>query len=114
MSGDIQTVALLSSQVSVLSHESLPVYNKLKEWIEHYRELLDRLELYMWRASYDVSCEYDPNIASPSPSVFARCANCNQSFALTMIRSSKERLQGSTVRHKENVSENFKKEFPFF
>lgn len=65
--------------------------------------MLDRCSLHVWRASFDVSVEYDPLISAPPPQVFARCSHCNQAFSLTIIRSSKETLQGSTVRHKENV-----------
>jgi len=77
--GDIQTVALILSHVSINRVKD----RRIGEWTETYQELLDHWQLWFERARFDVGRSKNlggrQNI---SPQVFARCNFCNTNLTL--------------------------------
>ncbi|KAI9204166.1 uncharacterized protein BJ171DRAFT_459532 [Polychytrium aggregatum] len=84
--GDIQTAAL------VLAHlpQQQPADERVAVWIETYRLLLDRWELYTPRAHFDIDrnawrraadASLSENSDSGLPQVFIRCGYCGVSIA---------------------------------
>lgn len=88
--GDIQTVALASSV-------AVPRYFKdgrVEEWVECYRELLDRWQLYYTRAKFDIargrhlqqsSINGPPATDTTPTQIYVRCNFCNQSIARNLL-----------------------------
>ncbi|KAF9434733.1 hypothetical protein BGZ76_007530 [Entomortierella beljakovae] len=87
--GDIQTVSLASSV-------AVPRYFKdgrVEEWVDCYRELLDRWQLYYTRAKFDIARgryiqQSTPNgtSADTAPTqIYIRCNFCNQSIARNLL-----------------------------
>ncbi|KAG0245518.1 hypothetical protein BGX31_007311 [Mortierella sp. GBA43] len=88
--GDIQTVALISSV-------AVPRYFKdarVEEWVDCYRELLDRWQLYYTRARFDIArgrCLQQNTASGVSAAditptqIYVRCNFCNQSIARNLL-----------------------------
>ncbi|KAF9996997.1 hypothetical protein BGZ79_009266 [Entomortierella chlamydospora] len=88
--GDIQTVALASST-------AVPRYFKdarVEEWVECYRDLLDRWQLYYTRARFDIargrhlhqnSLNGPPATDTTPTQIYVRCNFCNQSIARNLL-----------------------------
>ncbi|KAF8977016.1 hypothetical protein BGZ46_007727 [Entomortierella lignicola] len=88
--GDIQTVALASSV-------AVPRYFKdvrVEEWVECYRDLLDRWQLYYTRAKFDIargrylqqtSLNGPPATDTTPTQIYVRCNFCNQSIARNLL-----------------------------
>ncbi|KAF9174790.1 hypothetical protein BGX20_009785 [Mortierella sp. AD010] len=88
--GDIQTVALASST-------AVPRYFKdarVEEWVECYRDLLDRWQLYYTRARFDIargrhlhqnSLNGPPATDATPTQIYVRCNFCNQSIARNLL-----------------------------
>ncbi|KAF9081229.1 hypothetical protein BGX23_001114 [Mortierella sp. AD031] len=88
--GDIQTAALASSV-------AVPRYFKdgrVEEWVDCYRDLLDRWQLYYTRARFDIArgrCTQQSTISGVSAAdmtptqVYVRCNFCNQSIARNLL-----------------------------
>ncbi|KAF9363112.1 hypothetical protein BGX34_004832 [Mortierella sp. NVP85] len=81
--GDIQTVALTSS-VAVPRYFNDP---RVEEWVECYRELLDRWQLYYTRARFDIArgrrLQQPADITTTQ--IYVRCNFCNQSIARNLL-----------------------------
>eukprot|EP01102_Stenamoeba_stenopodia_P000406 TRINITY_DN10390_c0_g1_i1.p1 TRINITY_DN10390_c0_g1~~TRINITY_DN10390_c0_g1_i1.p1 ORF type:complete len:462 (-),score=54.01 TRINITY_DN10390_c0_g1_i1:92-1342(-) len=79
--GDVQTVALVANYVPMKHKDS-----RVGRWMETYRSLLDRWQLWHERSMFDI----ERSDAEPKhPQVFARCNFCNQSISLPMIHPTK-------------------------
>ncbi|KAG0222589.1 hypothetical protein BGW41_005933 [Actinomortierella wolfii] len=85
--GDVQTVALAASV-------AVPRYfkdSRVDEWVEHYRELLDRWQLYYTRARFDIARGryLQPNTSAAADmaptQIYVRCNFCNQSVARNLL-----------------------------
>ncbi|KAG0262005.1 hypothetical protein BG011_000429 [Mortierella polycephala] len=88
--GDIQTATLASSV-------AVPRYfkdSRVDEWVEYYRDLLDRWQLYYTRARFDIArgrCIQQSTLngvsaADMTPTqVYVRCNFCNQSIARNLL-----------------------------
>ncbi|KAI1320079.1 hypothetical protein EDD11_002051 [Mortierella claussenii] len=88
--GDIQTAALASS-VAVPRYFKDP---RVEEWIEGYRDLLDRWQLYYTRARFDIArgrCIQQSTLSGVSAAdmtptqIYVRCNFCNQSIARNLL-----------------------------
>ncbi|KAF9916366.1 hypothetical protein BX616_003952 [Lobosporangium transversale] len=88
--GDIQTVALASS-VAVPRYFKDP---RVEEWVEGYRDLLDRWQLYYTRARFDIArgrCIQQSTLSGVSAAdvtptqIYVRCNFCNQSIARNLL-----------------------------
>jgi WD repeat-containing protein mio len=75
--GDIQTAALLCCHVSHRKIKDL----RIQAWVQLYRGLLDRWQLWMQRAKLDVERGSVFELKPPAQ-VFLRCNYCNQSITL--------------------------------
>ncbi|KAF9904605.1 hypothetical protein EC991_002533 [Linnemannia zychae] len=88
--GDIQTAALASSV-------AVPRYFKdgrVEEWVDCYRDLLDRWQLYYTRARFDIArgrCIQQSTLSGVSAAdmtptqIYVRCNFCNQSIARNLL-----------------------------
>ncbi|KAF9919630.1 hypothetical protein FBU30_010724 [Linnemannia zychae] len=88
--GDIQTAALVSSV-------AVPRYFKdgrVEDWVDCYRDLLDRWQLYHTRARFDIargryiqqSTLSGVSVADITPTqIYVRCNFCNQSIARNLL-----------------------------
>ncbi|KAG0367163.1 hypothetical protein BGZ54_004307 [Gamsiella multidivaricata] len=88
--GDIQTAALASSV-------AVPRYFKdvrAEEWVDCYRDLLDRWQLYYTRAKFDIArgrCIQQSTLSGVSAAdmtptqIYVRCNFCNQSIARNLL-----------------------------
>ncbi|KAG0323147.1 hypothetical protein BGZ99_002924, partial [Dissophora globulifera] len=88
--GDIQTVTLASSV-------AIPRYFKdirVDEWVDIYRDLLDRWQLFYTRARFDIargrslqqSTQSGVSAADMTPTqIYVRCNFCNQSIARNLL-----------------------------
>ncbi|KAG0043541.1 hypothetical protein BGZ83_011281 [Gryganskiella cystojenkinii] len=88
--GDIQTASLASSV-------AVPRYFKdtrVEEWVDCYRDLLDRWQLYYTRARFDIargrciqlSTSSGVSAADMTPTqIYVRCNFCNQSIARSVL-----------------------------
>ncbi|KAF9305749.1 hypothetical protein BGZ74_009090 [Mortierella antarctica] len=88
--GDIQTVSLASSV-------AVPRYFKdtrVEEWVDCYRDLLDRWQLYYTRARFDIArgkCIQQSTSSGVSATdmapaqIYVRCNYCNQSVARSLL-----------------------------
>ncbi|KAF9946376.1 hypothetical protein BGZ72_000381 [Mortierella alpina] len=88
--GDIQTATLASSV-------AVPRYfkdSRVDEWVEYYRDLLDRWQLYYTRARFDIArgrCIQHSTLSGVSAAdmtptqIYVRCNFCNQSIARNLL-----------------------------
>lgn len=88
--GDIQTASLASSV-------AVPRYfkdSRVEEWVDCYRDLLDRWQLYYTRARFDIArgrCIQLSNSSGVSAAdmtptqIYVRCNFCNQSIARNLM-----------------------------
>lgn len=88
--GDIQTASLASSV-------AVPRYFKdtrVEEWVDCYRDLLDRWQLYYTRARFDIArgkCIQQSTSSGVSATdmapaqIYVRCNYCNQSVARSLL-----------------------------
>ncbi|KAF9583248.1 hypothetical protein BGW38_009933, partial [Lunasporangiospora selenospora] len=88
--GDIQTASLASS-VAVPRYFKDP---RVEEWVDCYRDLLDRWQLYYTRARFDIArgrCLQQSNSSGVSAAdmtptqIYVRCNFCNQSIARNLL-----------------------------
>ncbi|KAI8812511.1 WD40-repeat-containing domain protein [Cladochytrium replicatum] len=69
--GDIQSASVASSVLEIKS-------NRVDEWVENYRDLLDRWELYHARARFDISRRKTMRTYNQvPPQIYVRCNFCN-------------------------------------
>ncbi|KAI9351095.1 hypothetical protein DFJ73DRAFT_795832 [Zopfochytrium polystomum] len=74
--GDLQTACLLAS-ANPMFHKNA----KVEEWTESYRDLLDRFQLFIARARFDVA-RARPGGPAPPPQVFIKCNFCGKPITL--------------------------------
>eukprot|EP00007_Cunea_sp_BSH-02190019_P008955 CAMPEP_0174238428 /NCGR_PEP_ID=MMETSP0417-20130205/11187_1 /TAXON_ID=242541 /ORGANISM="Mayorella sp, Strain BSH-02190019" /LENGTH=1029 /DNA_ID=CAMNT_0015317259 /DNA_START=92 /DNA_END=3177 /DNA_ORIENTATION=+ len=78
---DVQTAALLC-------HRMDPSDHRIETWVEGYRELLDRWQLWHVRARFDGARRHTSNSRILQPQVFVRCNYCNKSLSLSSASKS--------------------------
>ncbi|CAG8781008.1 18867_t:CDS:2, partial [Acaulospora morrowiae] len=60
---------------------------RVADWIESYRILLDKWKMFYCRAKFDIARGKKMNVAqaTPAPQVYVRCTKCNQSIARSLF-----------------------------
>ncbi|KAI9106057.1 hypothetical protein DFS34DRAFT_43429 [Phlyctochytrium arcticum] len=96
--GDVQTGVLLLCMVAPGRFTDA----RVEDWVETYRSLLDRWQLYRTRAQFDISRQRHlcgdgfvphtphpstPYNSSPAPQIYVRCNFCNQPIANGLFAS---------------------------
>lgn len=91
---DVQTAAIIASYVIPRYYDD----QRYDRWVDAYRLLLNRWQLYYPRARFDVArAEQVPDKSrsnttqSSQQSIFVRCQHCNQSISHKMILPSRTR-----------------------
>ncbi|KAL1931366.1 hypothetical protein VTP01DRAFT_9508 [Rhizomucor pusillus] len=100
--GDIQTASLVMSFVVPRRFKD----RRVEEWIESYRNLLDRWQLWHARANFDI--ERGQRMSNSNeivpPQVYVRCTFCSQSLGHSLLIQNIRNREGKRVNLQANVS----------
>ncbi|CDH56705.1 wd repeat protein ybl104c [Lichtheimia corymbifera JMRC:FSU:9682] len=100
--GDVQTASLVMSFVVPRRFKD----KRVEDWIESYRALLDRWQLWHPRAKFDIQRGQRMNNASEvaPPQVYVRCTYCSQSLGHSLLVQNVRNREGKRMNVQTNLS----------
>ncbi|XP_046390377.1 GATOR complex protein MIOS-B [Ischnura elegans] len=112
--GDVQSVsclAICAFSVDLIKNQ------KVQEWLESYRSLLDSWRMWNQRAQFDVALGARNSADKPPQQVFLSCNFCGKSVSMYMQginrnRGQYGRLGGTSNKHKISSCPNCRKPLP--
>ncbi|KAG0164018.1 hypothetical protein DFQ30_010636, partial [Apophysomyces sp. BC1015] len=99
--GDVQTASLVMSFVVPRRFQDKRVEN----WVENYRLLLDRWQLWHERAKFDIERGKRMNSSEIAPpQVYVRCTYCAQSLGHSLMIQNVRNREGKRMNVQTNIS----------
>ncbi|KAI8143120.1 hypothetical protein BJV82DRAFT_611432 [Fennellomyces sp. T-0311] len=100
--GDVQTASLVMSYVAPQKIKD----KRVEDWVESYRGLLDRWQLWHQRAKFDIERGKRMNNASEiaTPQVYVRCTYCSQTLGHSLQAQNVRNRDGKRMNVQTNIS----------
>ncbi|KAI7863038.1 hypothetical protein BDF14DRAFT_1848124 [Spinellus fusiger] len=99
--GDVQTASLVMSFVVPRRFKD----KRVEDWVESYRTLLDRWQLWHPRAKFDIERgKYMNSSDIAPPQVYVRCTFCAQSLGHSLLIQNVRNREGKRMNVQTNVS----------
>ncbi|OAD70468.1 hypothetical protein PHYBLDRAFT_182399 [Phycomyces blakesleeanus NRRL 1555(-)] len=99
--GDVQTASLVMSFVVPRRFKD----KRVEDWVESYRTLLDRWQLWHPRARFDIERgKYMNSSEIAPPQIYVRCTFCAQSLGHSLLIQNVRNREGKRMNVQTNVS----------
>ncbi|KAG2179533.1 hypothetical protein INT44_006380, partial [Umbelopsis vinacea] len=99
--GDIQTASLVLSYVMPKRFRD----RRVEDWVEEYRSLLDRWQLWHDRANFDIERGKRMNSSEiAAPQVYVRCNYCAQSLGHSLVVQNVRNKDGKRMSVQANIN----------
>ncbi|KAI8372909.1 uncharacterized protein BYT42DRAFT_578520 [Radiomyces spectabilis] len=99
--GDVQTASMVMSFVVPRRFKD----KRVEDWVEDYRSLLDRWQLWHSRAKFDIQRGKRMNASEIAPpQVYVRCTHCAQSVGHSLLIQNVRNRDGKRMNVQTNIS----------
>ncbi|KAI7903729.1 uncharacterized protein BX663DRAFT_507393 [Cokeromyces recurvatus] len=92
--GDVQTVSLVMSYVVPKRFKD----GRVEDWVENYRQLMDRWQMWHERAKFDIQRGQKMNASEIAPpQIYVRCNFCAQSLGHSLVIQNARNREGKRM-----------------